>query len=286
MGGVPVVRVTLEERVTSEAALVETLARGLGLEGVGRLDELIDRMRRGPRRLLLVDQGQNLMLRAVGGLSAFEAFSRVAVMAEATVPVVCTFSAYAWQYLVAVTQERSIFKHTIELGPWAEEDIARLVNARMEALGIVPSYEDLVVDRLDGTALDHEVIRTGERYLRLLWDYSDGNPRVALHFWLRSLLPESEGRVRVRLFAAPEPDALEPLGEQARFLLAAVVIHENISTDELSRVLCLPQHQVASTVEFLRAQGLLVIARSRIRVTTHWNRAVLRYLRRKHLLYG
>lgn len=28
------------------------------------------------------------------------------------------------------------------------------------------------------------------------------------------------------------------------------------------------------------------VVEGRIRVTTHWNRAVLRHLRRKHLLYG
>jgi hypothetical protein len=84
--------------------------------------------------------------------------------------------------------------------------------------------------------LFHEVIRTSERYRRLLWDYADGNPRIALHFWLRSLAPDGPQHVRLRLFAAPSADDLEGLQEEARFVLGAVVLHQSLTVPEAARV--------------------------------------------------
>ena len=283
--GVEVVRLTLTQRLLAPAVVVAELARVLGVEAQS-VDALVDAVRAGPRRVLLVDQGQNLMLRAVNGLQGYEVFTEFAARTAAHQPLVCAFSRYAFEYLEAVTRGRNVFREVLRLEPWTEQDIALLVERRMAAVHYRASYQDLLVDRVDGTAFESEVIRTGQRYLRLLWDYADGNPRVAVHFWIRSLAHDAPGHVRVRLFEAPSADELERLGDQARFVLASTVTHENVDVGELCEALRFPVHQVQATCDYLRALGILELADGRLRVTTHWNRAVLRILRRKHLLYS
>jgi len=250
----------------------------------------------GVRRCVVLDQGQNAFLRTVGGSAGFGALVEVAARTEHQVAWVVSFARYGWQYLKRVEQAQGFFDHEVDLKGWSEDKIAQLIRRRMEHAGYRASFEDLLVESMEGTAARHAVIRTSEEFLRLLWDYADGNPRVALRFWLRSLLPPEEpgGRVlRVRLFDAPSADALEPLHEESRFLLAAVVVHENLSLPEAEAVLRLPRTRLAALFAYLESKGYLEQGAGSeagrgdgvYRVSADWYRAVVRHLKRKRLLF-
>ncbi|MBE0617296.1 MAG: ATP-binding protein, partial [Proteobacteria bacterium] len=284
--GLEVIHVRLEDRFTTPHALCRHLGQALDLGETDTGTALIRAAATAPRRLVLLDQAQNLILRAPDGLRGYDAFNELVAGTWNRLFWVCTFSRYAWQHVDNVYRGRNLFRTIYRLETWPEEDIGALIERRMRATGSVASYEDLVVDRVDGTEFRNEVIRTGERYRRLLWDYADGNPRVAVHFWLRSLVPDGGNRVRVRLFAAPGADELDALQEQARFLLAAVVTHENLSVPEAVRILRYPPHLCEAGFNYLLANGLVEATADRYRVTVHWNRAVIRFLRRKHLLFS
>ena len=128
------------------------------------------------------------------------------------------------------------------------------------------------------------MIESEEGYTRLLWDYSDGNPRVALHFFLRSLDLEQSGSFRVRLFRSPPVESLDALDEPALFTLAATIEHENLSLDEAVVVTRYPIELCRIHLDRLIEMGVLRIDDRRYRVSTFWHRAVVRLLRRKNLL--
>ena len=180
----------------------------------------------------------------------------------------------------------NIFSDVYEMRPWDEKAIDRLLTDRMGRSAVHVSYDDLIIDRVDGTQFASEVIRTGERYRQLLWDYADGLPRMALHFWLRSLAPAGDDGVKVRLFADPDAGILEKLNEPSRFLLAAVVTHGNLTVPDAARVLNYPPGTCELLFISLAARGILRDDGGRYRVSSFWDRAVNRYLKRKHLLYS
>ena len=145
-------------------------------------------------------------------------------------------------------------------------------------------YDDLVVDQLD-TGLA-EGLRAAERFHRLLWDHADGNPREAVRVWLRSLVPDAADRVRVRLFSAANPDDLEQLGTLSRFVLAAIVQHDYITVDEAARALGEPTRDCRMTLAWMATQGFVASHEGQYRVTPTWQRAAVRYLKRKHLAFN
>ena len=119
-----------------------------------------------------------------------------------------------------------------------------------------------------------------------MWDYANGNPRIALHFFIRSLDPGRDERLRVRLFRAPNPDRLEEAGEAGLFVLAAIVTHESISFADLGAVTRSTESQCHIHVDRLLDLGAVQLDDGLIRVTTAWQRAAIRLLRRRNLLPG
>ena len=135
---------------------------------------------------------------------------------------------------MAARPRRIRFRSEQTINEWSEGDIRMLLMARAAASGVVHQFEDLVVDAAQS---DAALVRSSESYVRLIWDYADGCPEVACHFWLRSLVYVADDRVRVRLFSAPNGTRLERLPEEARFVYAALVTHDALSAEHVARVL-------------------------------------------------
>jgi len=176
------------------------------------------------------------------------------------------------------------FRHHVELVPWTEEEIRNLLRARNAYSNVQLSYEDLAVESVEGTGQRDRLAETEEGYTRLLWDYSGGIPRVALHFWLRSLVPRDDEHMRVRLFRAPPLEKLEELGDAALFILGAIVVHENLTLRETG--LATRYSERLCRIHMRRLTQLGVVSRDgiRYRLTPYWQRAVFRLLKRKNLL--
>lgn len=271
---------------TEEQACV-WFSKVVGVTTSRSIDDLVEHVEeKEVRRVIQLDLCQNLMLRAVGGTAGFETLVELTARTHDQLVWVCSFSQYAWLYLKSVQQTQNLFRYEVSLPAWPEEAIANLIRNRMEHYGYEMSFKDLLVGHLEGTALDNAIVQTSEEYLRLLWDYADGNPRIAIHFWLHSLIPAGEKLVRVRLFEAPPLDELENLHEQSRFMLAAVILHENLTIKEASLVLRYSAQDCAALFAFLEAHGFIESdEHQRFRVTPRWYRAVTRHLSRKRLLF-
>lgn len=274
---------TFAERLTTPEELHRVLAAALGLTAHDE-ETLVAALLAGPRRLVLLDGCEHLVLRCVGGFAAAEALFRLSSRTDGRILWVCSFGRHGWGMLHSMRLAGGIFREVVQLPPWSEEQIGDAIQRRMEAAGCVAVWDDLLEERLDGGTLETEVLRTSERYRRLLWDHSGGNPRVALHFWLRSLVPDGAERVRVRLFEAPSAAALDLLDDDRRFLLASVVLHGTLTAAEAARTLREPLADCQIRLASLEREGWLGAAAGRYAVTTHWYREVLRQLRRKHLL--
>ncbi len=286
-GDFPVVRICPLNRVLSPPALLRLLARELEVEVEGEEVEphaLRRKLLDGPKRIVCFDLAQNLFLSRVGGYAAFEAFVSLIEATCQQVFWVCAMSRHACDHLFGVRPDLQVFRHHQALPPWSEEEIRALIRRRNDAAGIAPVYDDLVVDAYDRAGRREGALRTEEAYARLLWDYADGIPRVALHYWLRSLSVDGGGAPRVRLFRAPSSEELDSLGERARFLLAAIVVHENLTVYESSLVTRYPQAICRIQLDRMWDRDILRRERGRYRVTTHWHRAVIRALRRNNLL--
>jgi len=286
----PVRYARIENSVIGEAAACAELCRILELERCTDIDTLTRGIHELPRQVVMLDHCQEFVLRCVRGAEGFEAAAQVLQRTVGQLVWVCSFSKPIWEYLEFAHKGQNVFDQVQFLRGWTEEQILDLVARRTAMASYTVTFEDLIDDDVHEQERDAEITRTQERFIRLLWDYTDGIPRLAMYFWLRSLIPDGErwsdkSAARVRLFKGPVPDDLEHLQEQSRFVLNSVVSHGMLSLDEAVQVLQYTPDQCLSILELLRARGYLALDGDRYRVTNHWDRAVVRYLRRKHLLY-
>ncbi len=283
----------ISDRVLAADDVCKLLCKWLDIPETTDPEQIICQTRLQPPRVVLVDLGQNLLLRKVGGLAGHSCFLRIAMATAQRVVWVISYARWSFDYLQQTQPGRDVYNDIIELAGWPEAQIGQLIESRMAAAGLIANYDLLRLNTVGitvsaPTGVNHEttsIEQAADRYHRLIWDYADGNPRVALHFFRLSLIWETGNQVTVRLFPTPATETLEAFEARTRFLLACLVKHENLTALEASESLCFPLTECERTLQLLHHQGcLLVEAGGRYRVTSHWNRAVLRFLMRKKLL--
>jgi hypothetical protein len=282
---------TLDHRDPTAEGVCAALCGALNLERTDDPDALISQLNNLPPQAVLLDLVQNTFLRAVDGLAGHQTLIRIAQATTGHMLWVLTYAYWPFEFVQRSQPDRDVYDRIVMLKAWSESQISELLDTRMTQSGFTADYDQLFSDpalpkpvMVQGQTDPTELERSADRYHRLVWDYSDGNPRIALHFFRLSLVFERDKDVTVRLFPMPQMDALEPFETRTWFVLACLVQHENLSVEEAVRSLRFPANECERALELLQHHGFLTSHEGRYRVETHWARAVLRFLQRKKLL--
>jgi hypothetical protein len=235
---------------------------------------------------LLVDDAHRLVKLKVGGLAAYDELLSVARKNSKNCAWVLAFDDVTWSFLMRARGAKPQFDDIIWLKPWNEEAITRLLNERSRVAGIEPSFAPLIeplppdadeIDRQD--ALE----RTSTGYFRLIWDYSTGNPGIALHTWRQCLGRSSEGVV-VKNFEIVDSREFEGLPDDAVFVLRAIVQLEYATLRDIRDVTQLAPAAIEDSIRYALANHYIEVVNGRYWVRWTWYRALTRFLKRRHLI--
>lgn len=285
----PLINCRLDRKITDVKRLVTWLGERFGFESAPKSEqELIRAIRADPRPMVAVDDCHNLFLRQVDGFEAWEAFVRIVNETCDNIFWVLSFNQSAWEYLRNVGGRIDYFRRVLTLKAWSEDAIRTLIMQRTRRAGIRVSFSDLVMTQLSGVDNSQQIGRTSQSYFRLLWNFTGGNPRLAGHFWLDSLMPEESQRAaKVHLFAEPDIGQLEALPDNLAFVLTAVAQHENLGESQAAQATNLTRNFCRFAFRYCEEEGYLIRSSNEaVRLSLRWQRTIMRYLKRKHLLRG
>lgn len=279
----PVSRLAFSSRVVRGVDVVGAIARALDIDAAS-LDALVSAVEAGPKRALLIDDVQHLWLRGAHQREAWQRFGEVLTAIGHQVFVVASCSAWTFKHIRWAVGPSLRFRQTVWLTPWSEAEIHTLLSSRTERCGFRVLYDDLVIAKTDVENRELQLMSTAQEYTRLLWDFADGCPAVALDAWRRSLSLVGDHTLRVRLFAQPPDSVLEALDNVGRFALAAVLWNDVVTADDASLGLRLADADVKDALRRLVETGVINDVDGQHRINVSWWSSAARFLRRKHLI--
>lgn len=238
----------------------------------------------GQRRIILLDDVQNLVLREVGTMGSWYELMALIDSTRDRCFWLLSCTHYTHEFLRWSLKDDFFFSRVQQLRSWPEEKIGELLRCRTHAAGLVVQYDDLLHDRRDSAYAATELLSTERDYNRLIWDYSMGLPRSALDAWRDSLLLVDTKKARIRLFRAVPDNTLDLLTETERFVLASLLWHGGISTDHAARSLQIDEKLVRRAMQRLQELDIVESTPPQFRISTWWQAAVTRHLRRQHLV--
>lgn len=277
----------LDRKIITEAELTGFVAGTMKLDLESyTVDSVVQTILAGPRRAVVIDDCHHTFLRAVEGFEALEALLEIVSLTNHHVFWVLAFDELGWKYM---NRFRSWGARVavLELRGLDDDEVRQMIEDRVEAAGFGVSYDNLVVSR-GGQDRGYQVVESAAGYFRLLTEFSRGNPRIAVRYWLRSLALHEDGLLHVSLFDTTAAVSITDLRSDEGFALAAVVQHDSLDAAELARVLGADIEMCALYLNAWREAGLIRVnpKTGRARALPDQLRQLRRQLAEIHFLYG
>ncbi len=262
------------------------LCHALALPPTADDESLAQALRARAPRLVAIDNGERLIRPVIGGLRDFDALLSLMRGPGNAVPWLVALQAPAWHYIERARGEGLPVDDVLKLGPWNEDALRALIEARTESAQLEVDFRGLLAGRVEAfEAEDALRLRARRDYFRMLWDLSRGNPAVALALWRDSLRQsEREGLVLPQVPALPQTSLFDQAPASLFFVLRAAVQQDGASASELIHISGLPAADVAGALRFGVLRGLFERRDDRYRIALRAYARVVQVLRRRHLM--
>jgi DNA-binding MarR family transcriptional regulator len=304
--------------------IYQKLATLLGIKTFESNEQLLSVLKKHPKTTICLDDCQRLIVPSIGGLNVFEQLITLMSQSSQHISWVMAFESPAWQFFSRVRGERIIFDKVIKLPPWNEKQIFDLINQRCINENITPDFSTLFLPTtkkqkwLEGSQNKNDAVNSNKgnvkkasieieepdtdkqkelvneankaelqmkSYVRVLWDYSGGNPTTSLWAWRRSLFRKRDcnGMV-VGLFKPANDRELDSLPNLMLFVLKTILQMDKASMTSIATATNLSNKEVDDAVRYLMGRGYIERQNGQFSISADWFRPISVLLTRQHLL--
>ena len=263
------------------ASLFETTPR----ENLSQTIEVIDKGL-SSKMIVYLDEAQNVFLTKEQGFEAYYAFINLINAQTEKIFWALSFNKYSWLYLNRAFGRNDFFRNVYELRGWNDVKVKDLIMKRHSGSGFYLSYDTLI----NATRSQEEIDRYSSvesKFFKLLWEMSNGNPRLALFLWLSALSRKTSRGFNVNLPKYREVSGIERFNDDFLFMIASIIKHENLSAKELEFTSNTNIGIIRNNLKLAMERKLLFKdGRSRFVVDISAQHQLIKHLRSKNFLYG
>lgn len=277
---------SIPPKLSTKTEVLKFLGQLVAGKELSDVYELLDIDRELQKKVIILDDAQNLFLTHFGGLRAIEAFFEALNVRTDNIFWVASFSTYSWIYLNQVFHKNKYFRTVFRIKGFSDEELQDYILRRHERTGFTLSYADIiraVNTKYNGT----EVSYVENMFFRLLWEQSQGNPELAEKLWIKSLKPIYGKRLKVGLPLIKTYPILHKLADEALFVLSALMRHENLTTPEIIQVTDMKEGVVRHALRIGLENDFLIRddGDKRYRFSVEGQYSVLNLLKAKNFIY-
>ncbi len=265
-------------------SLLRAIKDAVGVPDETTIADLHEALHQSKFLAISLDDAHRLIRPVIGGLKDFDALLELIRGASQAVGWALSIEAPAWQYLRRARAGQSIFDHVVLLERWEEEQIAAFIQARCNVMDVNPNFEHVVVPSQSGNQT-RTLEQTRSDYFRILWDYSRGNPALAMQYWRESLWTrDGSDDISVRLYRPPAALALSDIPATHHFVLRTLVQLELCDFNDVVSCTGLKSTEVLDAIRLGTHREYIEMDGEKMGIRLGWYRAVVDLLTRQHLL--
>jgi hypothetical protein len=235
--------------------------------------------------LYLVDDFHLLYLAAVGGFELVKEFFTIVDKSKDNISWIVSIDTNTWSYIDFIMNQTRYFSEIFKLKNWSEEEIQKLINKKHSDSDFSLSFNNMLIAMKSSNFFEDKKY-VEEKYFRILWEESLGNPVIAQKMWVKSLSSSDKRRNLEVGIPHSRNESIKGLPVDFYFALASIVRHVDITTGELAKANDVHINYIRNVVEFCEDKGYLVKKRNRVTLDPLWQNNVITTLAGKNYIHG
>lgn len=288
----PVIEISLDQSIWSEEQLVEVLGPSLGITGATSVEEIVTAINQKSNRSVVILEGmQNSFIRNINGYSAIEKLCYLISETRKQLFWIVSCSRYAWRFLDKTVQVSEYFSHIATTDRLDADQIKSVIMNRHRSSGYSLQFEadpDTQKSRSYRKLKDQgEEVQEflQESYFEELTELAEGNASVAMIFWIRSIRDFDDTYFYIQPLEITTVEMIEELSPQVLFTLAAFVLHDTLSDEDLSKIMGIPLEESRLLLNRLQSRGLLVVSEGAYAINHLMYRQIVRVLKDRNIIH-
>ncbi|MGE4543070.1 MAG: hypothetical protein AB7D06_03065 [Pedobacter sp.] len=256
----PVIRLNLDKRLTSETQLLEACQQWFGLPEVPvDLSAMENHVKTMPRSVIIVEGLHHLLLRTVGSLEAGRAFLRLVLASRHRQLWVATVRKYPWHRMDHLLGIDRYFTHQVHTLFNSQGEIRDALLLRLQTSGYPVTFlnGDKSVKAGPSSGKDDQTSRQ-DRFFSDLFAATRGNMQAALYYWLLSLDYDAQQQtLQVTPLDKLDYSSLRNLDRPQLYALAEILAHGGLTAQEHAAVFGGSPLQSRTLLDYLAQINLL-----------------------------
>lgn len=283
--GVRIIKISIPPRITDRKSVFDFFGKYLGAEILEGATCIKKHDKGMGKTLFLIDEAHNLFIGRVGGFEGFNAFLEM-VNAETTNIYWCmAFNRYAWTYLYSVFGKRPYINEVKKMPAWTDKDIRAMIETRHSKTDFRVSY-DRIIKAAGGYDRFESMAQAEADFFRLIWQQSGGSPRISIHLWLSALKYIPPYLLEAGLPEKTNVSVISSLPEDALFIYAQILKHENLTLEETAFSSNLPFRIVNHALRLgLQNRFIEKSSDGRYRIAVLFQNTLISYLTGRNFIY-
>ncbi|MBT8392687.1 MAG: hypothetical protein HKP17_05140 [Ignavibacteriaceae bacterium] len=256
-------RLSIKPTIYDKQLLLKTFSEVLETEMFLNFDELVEFLnKKENRQVIVVENFQHLYLRIVKGFVCIKILGEVISKTSRNIFWLTSSTLYANEFLNKVLRLNDIFGYHILLKDLNRSQIIEFVKRRNSISGYSLEYE-LSTDeqkRKDFEKLSYEQQQSllEKEFFNSLHKFAQSNISLALLFWITSITRIDERKVFINADFEISDSILKSLSMEKIFILQALVLHDGLRMNDLSKTLNYSLHESNQLTQILFNDGVLV----------------------------
>ena len=284
--------VEFAKTIWGEDQLVNNIGPVLGFKSVKTIDELVTAIKESDKRKVVVLESiQNCFVRQINGFKAIEKLLYLISETRGNVFWIVSCSRYAWSFLDQVVQVSEYFSHITKSDSLDAEQIKRVILSRHKASGYSLYFEpdnQIIQSRTYRKLKDQEQEaqeHLKKEYFEKLTKLAEGNPSIAMIFWIRSIRDFDETNFYIQPLEVTSVEMIEDLNPKVLFALAAFVLHDTLLDKELAMVLNMRIEESRLLLNRLRSRSMLIEKNDSFTINHLMYRQIVRVLKERNIIH-
>ncbi|MEP0369296.1 MAG: hypothetical protein ABJN36_02040 [Cyclobacteriaceae bacterium] len=284
-----VIRFSIKENICQEDKFLAYMSDALEVKDLKQIDQLIEHLNAGPKKVIVLEDLQNMYLRKVNGFKSLQLLFEVITHTHTNVFWVTTTTLYTWSYLSKTINIAEYFSYTIEMGNLSSEQIVNIIWKRNRISGFNIRFEpdeetkdDKKFNKL-GDEAQQALLK--EEFFEGLNAFAKSNISLALIFWLLSTTAVDDNTITIGSFKKPNLNFLKVLSMNKIHALHALILHDGLTVHQLAEVISITPSASKLLLMALEEDGIVFREGSGFTVNTIVYRDTISLLKSRNLIH-
>lgn len=288
---IEVVKIDIQGKISSEKLLANKIAKAFSLESGQTFSEIGDALNSVEEPMVcIVENTHHLFSKTTDGFELMEEFLFLTTHTSQQVFWIMTSTLYSWEYLDKVISIGRFVPHVLRLEGLTGEEIESIILKRHRVTGYDLRFEagEAISETRKFRKLKNDEEQQAylhDLFFQRLQQLAQGNITVTILYWLKSIISIDKNQLLLTSNLAIDYSFVDQLPGDEVFTLGAIVQHESLTAEDLSRIF---YQEIKRSQVLLRAlcnKGILVEDSGVFNVHPLLYRAVIQSLKRKYILH-